>query len=205
VKIWYDPCGPKQRSHRQNPHCPSTKVIPLSKNPRNVREKLLGAAEGYLTLDMPQHALRALREIDDPDQTLFVANFLKGEAFRHLERYTEALESFGRAFAQDPENVSLLMGMAWCYKRTAQLPKAIAAMEQAYRIAPKEGVVLYNLSCYWSLAGDKTQALSWLGRALRIDQSLRRLIDDETDFEPLRSDPDFRLILGAADAAKPAG
>jgi tetratricopeptide (TPR) repeat protein len=165
----------------------------------------LGAAEGYLTLEMPQHALRTLREVDDPDQALFAVNFLRGEALRHLERHDEALDAFGRAFAQEPENVGLLMGMAWCYKRSGQLPKAIAAMEQAYRISPKEAVILYNLSCYWSLAGNKTQALSWLGRALRIDQSLRRLIDGETDFEPLRADPDFRMILNAVDSAKPTG
>ena len=91
-----------------------------------------------------------------------------------------------------------------CYKRIGQLPKAISAMEQAYHVAPKEAVILYNLSCYWSLSGNKTQALSWLGRALRMDQALRKLIDDESDFDPLRHDPDFRLILEAIDAVRPA-
>ena len=46
------------------------------------------------------------------------------------------------------------MTMAWCYKRTNQLPRAITSMERAYRINPKEAVILYNLSCYWSLAGN---------------------------------------------------
>jgi tetratricopeptide (TPR) repeat protein len=176
----------------------------LSQNSRSRREKLLAAAEGYLMLEMPQHALRSLREIDDPDQVLFQVNFLRGEALRNLERYDEALESFARAFAQEPEDVGLLMGMAWCYKRTDQLHKAISAMEQAYRLSPREAVILYNLSCYWSLAGNKTQALSWLGRALRIDQSLKRLIDSETDFDPLRADPDFRMIVSTVKAA-PSG
>jgi hypothetical protein len=70
-------------------------------------------------------------------------------------------------------------------------------MEQAYKISPKEAVILYNLSCYWSLAGNKTQSLSWLGRALRMDASYRQLIDDETDFDPLRHDPDFQMIVNA--------
>lgn len=147
-------------------------------------------------LEMAEHALRELREIDDPDQVLFEANQLRGEALRMLARHDEALVSFSRAFAEKPNNVELLMSMAWCYKRTQQLPKAITAMEEAYRIAPKVPVILYNLSCYWSLAGNKAQALSWLGRALRMDQSLRRLIDDETDFDPLRGDPDFQLVAG---------
>ena len=88
------------------------------------------------------------------------------------------------------------MAMAWCYKRTNQLPRAITSMEQAYRIAPKQAVILYNLSCYWSLAGNKTQSLSWLGRALRMDKALRQLIDQETDFDSLRHDPDFQMLIG---------
>ena len=75
-------------------------------------------------------------------------------------------------------------------------------MERAYRIAPKQAVILYNLSCYWSLAGNKTQSLSWLGRALRMDHELRRLIDDEADFDSLRNDPDFQLIIRAIDRGK---
>ena len=30
------------------------------------------------------------------------------------------------------------MALAWCYKRTNQLPRAITSMEQAYKIAPKK-------------------------------------------------------------------
>lgn len=69
-------------------------------------------------------------------------------------------------------------------------------MEQAYQASPKQPIVLYNLSCYFSLAGDKAQALSWLGRALRIEPTLRELIPDESDFDPLRNDPDFQFVIG---------
>jgi len=112
------------------------------------------------------------------------------------------LISLHRAFDERPDDVDLLMTMAWCYKRTNQLPRAITSLERAYRINPKEAVILYNLACYWSLAGNKTQSLSWLGRALRMDNDVRRLIDDEPDFDPLRNDPDFQLILRAIDKVR---
>src|SRR5262249_28593828 len=127
----------------------------------------------------------------------FAVNLRRGDVLRHLERHEEALVALHRAFDEKPDDVDLLMAMAWCYKRTNQLPRAITSMEQAYRIAPKEAVIPYNLSCYWSLAGNKTQSLSWLGRALRMDKSFRRLIDDESDFDPLRHDPDFQMIVSA--------
>ena len=160
-------------------------------------EKLVSAAEGYITLEMFTHALASLAEIREAGEMAFRVEFLRGDVLRTLERHSEALAAFDRAFVIKPDDVDLLMAMAWCYKRTNQLPRAITSMEQAYRISPKVPVILYNLSCYWSLAGNKAQSLSWLGRALRMDRSLRNLIDDETDFNPLRNDPDFRMIVSA--------
>ena len=77
-------------------------------------------------------------------------------------------------------------------------------MEEAYHSDPEQPIVLYNMSCYFALAGNKAQSLSWLGRALRMEAGLRKLIDDETDFDGLRDDPDFQLIVGALDNVKEA-
>ena len=82
----------------------------MSQNSRSRRDKLLEAADGYLDLGMPEHALRSLREIDDPDRNLFAVNSLRGRALRDLKRFDEALEAYGRAFAENPDDVDLLMG-----------------------------------------------------------------------------------------------
>jgi len=169
----------------------------MARNARARREKLLEAARGYLTLDLPVHALKQLRAIKDPEKCPFAISQLRGEALRQNKEYDAALNAYHRALAEKPTDLSVLLGMAWCYKRTDQLPRAIEAMEDAYRAAPTEPIVLYNLACYFSLAGDKTRALSWLGRALRMNSSLRMLIDDESDFDELRDDPDFQFIAGA--------
>jgi len=174
----------------------------MDQNVRSSRDRQLAAAEGYITLGMYTHALASLDKIADPEEAVFELNYQRGDALRHLDRHDEALAAFHRAFDERPDDVDLLMAMAWCYKRTNQLPRAITSMERAYRIAPKQAVILYNLSCYWSLAGNKTQSLSWLGRALRMDNELRRLIDDEPDFDSLRNDSDFQLIIRAIDRIK---
>jgi tetratricopeptide (TPR) repeat protein len=171
----------------------------LAKTARIRREKLLAAAEGYLFFELPEHALASLAAIEDPHRAVYAVNFQKGLALRQLERHQAALEAFQLAQAEDPDQVPLLLAMAWCYKRTNRLMQAISAMEHAYRVAPDQSIVLYNLACYWSLLGNKTQALSWLGRALRMDQSLRKLIPDEHDFDLLRDDPDFEMMVGLPD------
>jgi tetratricopeptide (TPR) repeat protein len=177
----------------------------------------LQAASGYLDLEMPAHALRALDEIPDPELTPFEFHYLQGQALRAAGHFEKALIALSRAREERPDELDVLMGLAWCYKRTDQLSRAISAMEDAYRAHPKVPVVLYNIACYYSLAGDKAQALSWLGRALRMEASLRKviveepdfdrpgpalqrqsslreLIADESDFDPLRNDPDFQYI-----------
>lgn len=170
-------------------------------NPRLVRERQLEAARGYLLLDMPDHALRELGAIEQPEKCSAELSLLRGEALRAKQDYPAALKAYGRALSERPRNVGILMGMAWCYKRVDQLQRAIAAMEEAYRVAPHEPVVLYNLACYYALDRNKAQALSWLGRAIRMDKDLRDKIPTETDFDNLRHDPDFQLIAGKREDA----
>jgi Flp pilus assembly protein TadD len=155
------------------------------------RERALRAAEGYLLLDMPSHALRELGTISDWPGSAFQFHKVRGEARRALQDHALAVVDLELALNGEPTDLDVLMSLAWCYKRTERLPQAIAAMQQAYRHHSEEPVVLYNLSCYYALSGDKGQALSWLGRALRMEPSLKKLIADETDFDPIRQDPDF--------------
>lgn len=168
----------------------------MAGNTHEQSERFLAAAEGYLTLGMPDHALKELARVSAADNRGLPVHALRGEALRQKEQYEEALRAFQHAAEQDATDLTALMGLAWCYKRTDRLSKAIEAAEQAYRASPEEPVLLYNLACYYSLAGDKEQALSWLGRALRMQPSLCRLIAEETDFDGLRDDPDFRFVLG---------
>jgi tetratricopeptide (TPR) repeat protein len=178
----------------------------MASSARRLRERKLQAVEGYLELNMPDRALRELDEIPDPEVFPFEFHRAKGEVLRAAERFEPALTAYSRALAEKPEDLSVLMGMAWCYKRTDQLPRAIAAMEQAYRAHPRQPIILYNLACYHSLAANKPQALSWLGRALRLAASqqlepdLRKLIPDETDFDLLRHDPDFQYVVGITES-----
>ena len=173
----------------------------MAVDPAKRRERHLQAAGGYLALNMPDYALEELNAIADPHEAPFEVNRLRGEALRGKSEWKNALSAFQKAIVEVPDNVSVLMGMAWCFKRTDQLPRAIAAMERAYQFSPNEPIVLYNLSCYFALAGDKPNSLSWLGRAIRLDASVRNLIPEESDFDGLRQDPDFQFITAVISAA----
>jgi tetratricopeptide (TPR) repeat protein len=171
-------------------------VLPMASKAQLDHGRRLLAASGYLDLEMPAHALRALDGIAHPEATPYEFYLLRGQALRTAGQFDEAVVALSRARDERPTELDVLMGLAWCYKRTDRLSQAISVMQEAYLAHPKVPVVLYNIACYYSLAGDKAQALSWLGRALRMNTDLRKLIADESDFDPLRNDPDFQYIAG---------
>ena len=151
-------------------------------------------AEGYLELGMPQHALNVLARLEGPEAFGAHALYLRGEALRTMERYWEALVPLGQSVLVTPDNVHAWLAIGWCQKRTDRIDLAIDAIEHALNIDPSEALIHYNLACYLSLVGDKTRALRHLSEALTIDSDYRMLIDDEPDFDPLRSDPDFLAL-----------
>ena len=171
-------------------------------NPSKLRMRQLLAAEGYLALSMPDHALRELGRIEDIGDDRFNTCMLRGEALLMKEEKLQALDAFREAHLEKPTDLNALMRMAWCFKRIDQLPKAIDAMKLAYQFHKEVPVVLYNLACYYSLSGEKDEALSWMGRAFRMDRELLKLIPKETDFDPLRNDSDFQHLLALTSSRK---
>ena len=155
----------------------------------------MDAAQGYLMLDLPDRALLELSEIVETDEVAYEFHLLRGEALRAKPDHAAALEAFRKALIARPDDLSSLMGMAWCFKRIDRIDQSIETMQRAYESHKEVPVVLYNLACYYSLAGEKELALSWLGRALRMDRGFMKLVPKETDFDPLRNDPDFLHLL----------
>jgi Flp pilus assembly protein TadD len=169
-------------------------VIPVKARDRIRRGKLLREAEGYMELGMAQHALASLTRIGDPTTLDAQALFIWGESLRCLERYEEALVPLRRAADDSPENLQIRLALGWCYKRTGKVDLAIQTLEEALASEPDEPLLRYNLACYCSLSGQKHRALRYLAQALSMAPAYRNLIDEESDFNPLRQDPEFQKL-----------
>ena len=167
----------------------------MSSYDRQRRQKILSQAEGYIELGMPKHALDVIAQERANAIVDGQIHYLGGEALRMLERYDEALDSLQLAAEAMPDNVHVWLALGWCHKRTDALDLAIEALEIALEIDPSEAIIHYNLACYWSLAHNKQFALDYLSRAFEIDSNYRDLVEDEPDFNPLRSDSDFQSLM----------
>jgi Flp pilus assembly protein TadD len=158
------------------------------------RLRLQREAEGYLELGMSQHALRSLERIGDPSSFDSSTLYLWGEALRSEDRYEEAIIPLQRAAESAPENINIRLALGWCFKRVGRIHLAIEALEQALAAEPNEPLLRYNLACYCSLAGNKSRAIRFLSQTLTVAPGYRSLIDNETDFDPLRHDPEFQAL-----------
>lgn len=162
--------------------------------------RMMQQAEGYLELDLPNQALPLLDQVSKEGRATFNWNFLMGEALRSLKRCADALIHIEAAHRLQPENTGVYISLGWCYRRTDQLNRAISSLHEAIDICQRKsddnhGLLMYNLSCYYSLAGRKRDMLRWLAKAIEKQERLRSLIADETDFDAFRNDPEFQRLV----------
>jgi tetratricopeptide (TPR) repeat protein len=162
------------------------------------RARIQREAEGYLELNMPRQALQSLDRLGDPATFDAASLYLWGEALRALDRFLEALVPLERAVKMAPDDVAVRVALGWCYKRTNRLDLAIETLEQVLIVKPDEAILRYNLACYLSLAGHKRRALRHLSQALAMDPLYREMVETESDFDPLRGDPEFQALCEEA-------
>lgn len=65
---------------------------------------------------------------------------------------------------------------------------------------PGHPVILFSLACYASLAGNRELALEHLRAAVENDPRAREWAREDSDFAPIRDDPEFLAITGQADS-----
>lgn len=153
-------------------------------------------ADGYLELGMPEQALRTLQRRGSLVHGDARGCYLMGEALRTMRQYREAVFPLRRALDLIPDDTHVCLALGWCYKRTGRLEDAIVVLEHAVRVEPGEGIIHYNLACYWSLARNRRRALQHLANAFDIDGNFREMVSEERDFDPMRNDPLFQSLTG---------
>jgi tetratricopeptide (TPR) repeat protein len=98
----------------------------------------------------------------------------------------------GEAFT--PSNWEL-SAPAFGYFATKEYDKAMEVLAKALEEHPDEATLLYNLACAESMAGQTGDALEHLRQSVEREERFRELARTDTDFDPLRADPEFQQII----------
>ena len=182
----------------------------MAEHQRIRREQILREAEGYLDLLMgfpsswvlepavrdrlAERALDTLAGLDKSAGRRADALHLRGQLLRAMQRYRDAIVPLQQAAEFDPENIHIWLALGWCHKRSGRLDLAIQSLEEALAADGSQAIIYYNLACYWSLAGNAKLCVAYLSRALDIDPNYRDLVNEETDFDPIRDHPHFQAL-----------
>jgi tetratricopeptide (TPR) repeat protein len=174
------------------------------------RQQLLREAEGYLDLLMVfgsewpirpevrdrlgERVLATLEMLDRDHGRRAHVLYLRGQALRAMQRFSEATAPLKESSEHDPDNLNVWLALGWCYKRSGRLDLAIQSLEDAMNVDPSQGIIYYNLACYWSLAKNVKLAVAYLGRAFDLDPNYRDMVRGESDFDAIRDHRDFQLL-----------
>ncbi|HTG17112.1 MAG TPA: tetratricopeptide repeat protein, partial [Blastocatellia bacterium] len=81
-------------------------------------------------------------------------------------------------------------------------PQAIEAFAHSIGLRYRQATAMYNIACGFAMLDDKENAIFWLERALVAGFDRTDLLKNDSDLDPLRSDPRFREILQKASFTK---
>jgi uncharacterized Ntn-hydrolase superfamily protein len=81
------------------------------------------------------------------------------------------------------------------FHEPGEYAQGVKLLREALGRHGEEPVLLYDLACFESLAGDTDEALAHVARSLELDPQLRPGAAADSDFEALRQDPRFQAAV----------
>lgn len=134
----------------------------------------------------------------EPDSYVLLLNLAQARGLQG--RKAEAERMLRRVLAlseKDPaaEEWQRLTVRAQAFAQLGEARKAVAEAQEALRLAPSSGQVAFEASLVYAVVGDRTAALVNAERARDLGFEAPGWFRLPW-FEPLRSDPDFRRLLG---------
>jgi hypothetical protein len=116
------------------------------------------------------------------------------------------------AFAEEPETTIIALGGTpgkayephgwelWAPLRplyeTGQYSEAADRGRVLAEAHPEYADLFYNVACCESLAGQTTDAVDHLRRAIDMSERFRAYAEDDSDFDPIRDEPAFKELVG---------
>ena len=126
----------------------------------------------------PTQALQEIERVLESEPRAKHVFYTRGNIFRSLERFHEALSSYESALEIDPDDVSTLNNYGLTLYETGQAARACEVLEQAIDFAPDDAVLWSNLGNAYEALGNDSKAIQCL--------ELAHVFDPEYD-APLQS------------------
>jgi serine/threonine-protein kinase len=115
-------------------------------------------------------------------------------AFKAPETYRRAIQLAEQQLAVNPKDARVRASLAFYLARLGQKQEALASIEQARRLDPKDRNILFRSALIYELTGDRDRALSALATAIHSGYSIAE-IEGANILADLRKDHRYRGLL----------
>ena len=119
----------------------------------------------------------------------------RGISLAGLDRREEAIESYDKAIAINPDYHQAWSNRGLSLLYVKRFEEAIESFDKALEINPDDASTIYNKACCLSLMGDRIAALHWLEKAITLNSKYRELAKTDDDFASLRDNEQFQRLV----------
>jgi adenylate cyclase len=132
----------------------------------------------------------------------YQAPMLVTQVYTSLGREAEVRAAFERGIRLvkkhvklNPDDVRALVMGANAFLQTGEAGLAREWAERALELSPDDRGVLYNLACFYSIAGEKGTAIDCLEKAAAVGRVSREWVEHDSDLDSLRDEPRYLALL----------
>ena len=127
--------------------------------------------------------------------TISWAYINRGWAYLGLGNFNQALADLNKAAQLDPENPYVYHMRAWAHNGLGNKRQTMEDFDKSLNLAPNNSWTHWNIAAYHALSGEKEKSISALGKAIRINGTLRQKAKTDKRFQSLWNDVDFRKLV----------
>jgi tetratricopeptide (TPR) repeat protein len=136
-----------------------------------------------------------------PDDPATLCN--RGNAYTNLEEYPAALMDLDRALELKPGYAAALGNRGIAHTFLGNREQALADYLAALKARPDDANIRYNAACVLGLLERTAECLKELETAIMLDADNRELAREDGDFDSVREDPRFKVLMGEASEPEP--
>jgi adenylate cyclase len=132
----------------------------------------------------------------------YQAPLLVTQVYRSLGREAEvraAYERGGRLVKKhvklNPDDVRALVLGAHALLESGETETANEWAKRALEKGPDDRGVLYNLACFYALAGENETAIDCLEKSAAVGRVTREYVEHDSDLDPIREEPRYLALL----------
>lgn len=129
------------------------------------------------------------------DPTISWAYIDRGWAYIGLGNFSRALAELNKAAQSDPQNPYVYHMRAWAHNGLGNKRQTVEDFDKSLECAPNNSWTHWNIAAYYALGNEKHKSLAALGKAIRINGTLRQKAKTDKSFQSLWNDGDFKKLV----------